>query len=137
MAETGGEFTTVIGPDAKFDGNLTFEKGLRLQGQLKGTLKTPGKLHVTKEASMEADVEAGAIVIEGEVRGKLVASDRIELKQSARYNGDLTASKLVVDEGAVFEGHVSVGADAAKSRPAPAPAAQRQPVAQPQIAKPG
>lgn len=135
MAETGGEFTTVIGPDAKFDGNLTFEKGLRLQGQLKGSLKTPGKLHVTKEASMEADVEAGAIVIEGEVRGKLVASDRIELKQSARYNGDLTASKLVVDEGAVFEGHVSVGADATKSRPAPAP--QRPVVAQPPIAKPG
>lgn len=126
MAETSGEFTTVIGPDAKFDGNLSFEKGLKLQGNLKGTLKTPGRLHVTKEAQMEADVDAGSIVIEGEVKGKLSASDRIELKQSARYNGDLTASKLVVDEGAVFEGHVSVGPDtSSKPRPSSSPGLSR------------
>jgi hypothetical protein len=63
---------------------------------------------------MQADVEAGSIIIEGDVRGNLTATDRIELKQSARYEGDLSASKLVVDEGAVFSGHVTVGPDAVK-----------------------
>ena len=58
-----------------------------------------------------ADVEAGAITVEGEVKGNLQAGERIELKQSARYEGDLRASKLVVDEGAVFNGHVTVGPD--------------------------
>lgn len=114
-----GEFPTVIGPDASFDGTLTFEKGLRLMGKLKGKINTPGRLHVAREAKMDADVEAGGITIEGEVRGNLTASDRIELKQSARYEGDLTASKLVVDEGAVFSGHVSVGPDVAKGSPRP------------------
>jgi len=51
------------------------------------------------------------------VHGNLSASDRIELKQTARYEGDLKAAKLVVDEGAVFSGHVSVGPDAVKNRP--------------------
>lgn len=109
-----GEFPTVIGPDAAFKGELTFEKGLRLQGRLEGRITTAGKLHVAKEAKMSADVEAGTIVVEGEVRGNLVATDRIELKSSARYEGDLTASKLVVEEGAVFSGHVSVGPEARK-----------------------
>ena len=114
----GGDFPTVIGPDASFKGELSFEKGLRLQGRLEGKINTAGRLHVAKEAKMHADVDAGAIVIEGEVRGNLTAGDRIELKQSARYEGDLTASKLVVDEGAIFSGHVTVGPDSAKPKPA-------------------
>jgi len=138
MAETSGagEFPTVIGPDAKFEGKLTFEKGLRLQGSLKGEISTPGRLHVTKEAKMDANVESGAIIIEGEVKGNLSASDRIELKNTARYEGDLTSAKLVVDEGAIFSGHVSVGPENASkpkastppglNRPNPTPAPQGQ-----------
>src|SRR5687768_10727297 len=118
MADAGnpgpGEFPTVLGPDANFKGELSFEKGMRLMGKLEGKVNTPGRIHVTKEAKMSADVEAGGIVIEGEVHGNLAASDRIELKNSARYEGDLRASKLVVDEGAVFSGHVTVGPDAVK-----------------------
>lgn len=114
----GGDFPTVIGPDASFKGELSFEKGLRLHGKLEGKINTAGRLHVSKEARLHADVDAGAIIIEGDVRGNLIASDRIELKQSARYEGDLTAAKLVVDEGAVFSGHVSVGPEASKPKPA-------------------
>src|SRR5579872_5065822 len=112
MADTAGqEFPTILGPDANFKGELSFEKGMRLMGRFEGKVNTPGRLHIAREAKMSADVEAGAIIVEGEVQGNLSANDRIELKQSARYEGDLRASKLVVDEGAVFSGHVNVGPD--------------------------
>jgi cytoskeletal protein CcmA (bactofilin family) len=115
MAESGGnDFPTTLGPDANFKGELNYEKGMRLQGKFEGSINTAGRLHVTKEAKMQADVDAGWISVEGDVRGKLTASDRVELKQSARYEGDLTASKLVVDEGAILNGHVTVGPDAVK-----------------------
>lgn len=142
MAEPNAEFPTIIGPDATFKGELTFEKGLRLQGKFEGKINTPGRLHVAKEAKMSADVEAAGIVVEGDVKGNLQASDRIELKNTARYEGDLTAGKLVVDEGASLVGHVTVGPDANKgnrggpppsigaNRPVPpinAPANQGQP----------
>ena len=118
MAEAGNqEFPTVLGPDARFKGELSFEKGMRVQGHFEGKVTTPGRVHIAKEAKMQADVEAGGIIVEGEVQGNLSANDRIELKNSARYEGDLRASKLVVDEGAVFNGHVSVGPDHAKGRP--------------------
>src|SRR3954451_15289877 len=117
MAELGNqEFPTIIGQDASFKGELTFEKGLRLMGRFEGKISTPGRLHVAKEAKMQADVEAGAIVVEGDVRGNLTAADRIELKQSARYEGDLRTTKLVVDEGAVFSGNVTVGPEAIKGK---------------------
>ena len=111
------EFPTILGPDANFKGELSFEKGMRLMGKFEGKVNTPGRVHIAKEAKMNADVEAGGIVVEGEVHGNLSANDRIELKNSARYEGDLRASKLVVDEGAVFSGHVTVGPDAVKNRP--------------------
>ena len=121
MADAGnpgpGEFPTILGPDANFKGELSFEKGMRLMGKFEGKVNTPGRVHVAKEAKMSADVEAGGIVVEGEVHGNLSANDRIELKQSARYEGDLRATKLVVDEGAIFNGHVSVGPDSVKGRP--------------------
>ena len=117
MAEPNQEFPTILGPDAAFKGELSFEKGLRLQGKFEGKITTAGRLHIAKEAKMSADVEAGAIIVEGDVKGNLSAADRIELKASARYEGDLRSSKLVVDEGAVFNGNVSVGPEAGKGRP--------------------
>jgi len=111
------EFPTIIGPDASFKGELQFEKGLRLMGKFEGRITSNGRLHIAKEARMQADVEGGAIIVEGEVKGNLTANDRIELKQSARLEGDIRATKLTVDEGAVFSGHVTVGPDAVKNRP--------------------
>jgi cytoskeletal protein CcmA (bactofilin family) len=136
MAETGSnDFPTTLGPDATFKGDLTYDKGMRLQGKFEGNINTPGRLHVTKEAKMQADVDAGAISVEGDVKGKLNASERIELKQSARYEGDLSASKLVVDEGAILNGHVTVGPDAVKGAAGGKPAHTQQQHG-PQQAKP-
>lgn len=111
------DYTTVLGPDAVFKGELSFEKGMRLHGKLSGTVNTPGRLHIAREAKMEANVEAGSIVLEGEVLGNLTANDRVEMKPTTRYEGDLVSSKLVVEEGAQFKGHVTVGPDAVKGRP--------------------
>ena len=120
------EFPTILGPDASFNGELSFEKGVRLQGRFQGKITTPGKVHVTKDARMHAEVDAGGITVEGEVKGNLSANDRIELKQSARYEGDLRTSRLVVDEGAVFSGQVTVGPEVMKGRNG-APAGQNAP----------
>ena len=115
MADAGNpEFPTILGPDASFKGELSFDKGMRLMGRFEGKVNTPGRVHVAKEAKMSADVDAGGIIVEGEVQGNLSAADRIELKNTARYEGDLRATKLVVEEGAAFSGHVSVGPDVAK-----------------------
>ena len=140
MADSGNqgnqEYSTILGPDASFKGDLSFEKGMRLQGKFDGTITTPGRLHITKEAKMQANVDAGAITVEGDVSGNLTASDRIDLKNSAKYTGELRASKLVVEEGAIFSGQVTVGPDAVKNRPQdrkggnilPPPIVQNQPV---------
>jgi cytoskeletal protein CcmA (bactofilin family) len=118
------DYPTIIGPDASFKGEMTFDKGMRIHGRFEGKITTPGRVHVAKEAKLQADMDAGSLLIEGEVHGNLTAGERIELKNSARYEGDLRANKLIVEEGAVFNGHVSVGPEAVKAgtRPQAAPA---------------
>ena len=140
MADGGNpgnqEFPTVIGSDASFKGEMTFEKGLRVQGKFEGKLSSPGRLHVAREARVSADVDAGAIIVEGEMRGNLDAKDKVELKSTARYEGDLTASKLVVEEGAVFVGQVAVGTDGNANRQGQPNRPQGQPQAAPQGPQP-
>ena len=117
---TQGDFTTVIGPDAVFKGELSFEKGVRVDGKIEGKISTKGYLGVSQGGKLQADVDAGNIVVEGQVTGNLNANDRIELRKTARLKGDIRASKLLVAEGAAFTGQCHVGPDTgAGTAPAP------------------
>jgi cytoskeletal protein CcmA (bactofilin family) len=122
---------TVLGPDSNFKGELTFDRGVRIHGRFEGKITSTGRLHVAKEAKMQAEVDAGTIVVEGELHGQLCASERLELKQSARYEGDLKANRMIVEEGAVFSGHVSVGPDMVKAQPPSNGGAARPKIAPP------
>jgi cytoskeletal protein CcmA (bactofilin family) len=115
---------TILGSDSSFKGELTFDKGVRVHGRFEGKITSTGRLHVAKEARMQAEVDAGSIIVEGELHGRLSATERLELKQSARYEGDLKAPRMVVEEGAVFSGHVSVGPDVVKGQAPPNGAAR-------------
>jgi cytoskeletal protein CcmA (bactofilin family) len=115
------EFPTVIGADAVFKGELSFEKGVRVDGRIEGKVATKGHLAVSQGGHLQADVDAGSIIVEGDVKGNLIAGDRVELRKTARLKGDITASKLLVAEGAAFIGHCNIGPDAQKAAPAAPP----------------
>ena len=110
-----GDCPTVIGSDAVFKGELSFDKGVRVDGKIEGKISTKGYLAVSQGGKLQADVSAGNIVVEGQVDGNLSASDRVELRKTARLKGDIKASKLLVAEGATFIGQCQVGVDAAAS----------------------
>ena len=107
-----GEFTTVIGADCTFKGELTFDKGVRVDGRVEGKITTKGQLAVSSAGKLQADVQAGNVVVEGEVKGNLNANERVELRKTARLKGDIRAAKLLVAEGASFIGQCAVGPDA-------------------------
>jgi len=111
MPEVSGkdDYSTVIGPDAQFKGELTFQGGVRVDGQLEGTIHTSGRVHVSKGGKLKAEVKAGGISVEGQVDGNLIAEDRVELRSTAQLRGDLKATKLLVVEGATFIGRCEVG----------------------------
>jgi len=124
MAESNGEFPTVIGPDAVFKGELTFEKGVRLLGQFEGQIDSKGSLVIAEGAKLAGDVKAGSVKVDGVVNGNLETSGKIQLSATARLEGDLKSARLEVSDGATFQGRVVVGPQNGK---APAPAASSSP----------
>ncbi len=114
------EFATVIGPDAQFKGELSFQGGVRIDGQFEGSITTSGKVFVTKSGRLRAEVRAGSVALEGTVEGNVHAEDRAELRATGTLRGDLKAAKMLVVEGATFVGRCEVGPAAAQAAPAPA-----------------
>lgn len=105
---------TTIAADTQIKGEMTFEHSCKLLGKFDGTITAKGQLHVAEGATCKAQVEAATVIVDGLIEGNVTAKDRIQLNAKARLIGDLVASKLVMAEGASFNGHVSVGADAIK-----------------------
>ena len=103
------DFPTVIGPDAKFKGEFTFEKAAKILGGFEGTINSTGDLVIASQGAIQADIEAGNITIEGELHGNIAAQGLVELKETARLEGDLRCNRLIVGDGARFVGHCNVG----------------------------
>ncbi len=109
MASSNGEYSTVIGPDARFKGALEFEKNAQLLGSFEGQIVTQGEFVVAEGAKLDGEVNAANIRLDGEVHGNLRASGKIHLSASAKLEGDLHTARLEVVDGACFIGHCSVG----------------------------
>jgi len=125
------ECATVIGNDVVIKGEITVEKGLRVDGQIEGAVTTKGRVHVGKTGQLSAEINGGAVFVEGKVKGNITASERVTLEATSNVSGDLTANKLIVIEGATFVGKVNVGPDAVKGVAHSAPAPARESVAAP------
>lgn len=134
MPDADGEFSTVLGPDAVFKGDLQFEKGVKLLGCFEGSIQTKGRLLVAQGAKLKAEVHAGDVDVEGDIQGNLTTTNKIRLKSSANLHGDLRTARLEVNEGAVFVGNCVVGPIEGETEKRPAP--QAQPVDQKAKASP-
>jgi cytoskeletal protein CcmA (bactofilin family) len=108
--------TTIIAADTHIKGEMSFDHTARILGTFEGSITAKGELQVAEGATCKATVEAGKIMVDGIVDGNITARERVELTAKARIKGDLVTPRLVVAEGASFEGHVKVG-HAEGSRP--------------------
>jgi cytoskeletal protein CcmA (bactofilin family) len=102
---TTPEITTILGKGSAFDGKLTFEGAVRIDGEFSGEIRTAGTLIVGETAEVKAQINAARIVIEGVVRGDITATEAIEIHAPARVYGNLTTPALEIQRGSVFEGN--------------------------------
>jgi len=106
---------TVIGPDTKIKGEMSFGAGAKILGHFEGTIDAKGEIFIGEGATCKASLDASKVVIDGALEGDVIARDRAELNSNAKMHGDMVATTLVIAEGAAFVGHCRVGPDATKS----------------------
>lgn len=115
MTDVPATSTTVIGADASFKGEISFEGSMRVEGKFDGKLTTKGKFSVGRTAEVQGEVHVGNLSIEGNFKGNVTAQERVEVAANAKFNGDMRAPKLVVAEGATLVGNFHISPDALKA----------------------
>lgn len=107
-AKRDDKIMTTLGEDTDFKGTLKFKHSLKIEGKFEGDISTDGHLIVGRTGHVKAEIRSGSLVVEGKVTGNISASDLIDLRSTAEMHGDITASKLKIDEGVIFVGKTDV-----------------------------
>jgi cytoskeletal protein CcmA (bactofilin family) len=114
-----GEVTTLLGRGSEFEGTV------RVDGKLSGEIFTDDVLIIGEGAEVHAEINVGAVVIEGTVHGNIHAKRSVEIHTPARVRGNISTPSLSIDKGVIFDGQCQMeqtGGAAAKPRP-PGPSA--------------
>ncbi len=106
--ESSSSATTYIAPGTKLVGNLTGEGPYIFCGETDGECDIKGPVTVAEGSLWKGSVRATDIVIAGKVEGDVTAKKRVELTGTAHITGSLRGGSIVVAEGAVIEGEVSI-----------------------------
>ncbi len=99
-----GEITTLLGRGSEFEGKLTFEGTVRIDGKLSGEIFSEDVLVIGEGAQVNAEIDVGVIIVEGNVTGNIKAKRAVELHAPARVKGNIETPSLYIDKGVVFEG---------------------------------
>lgn len=98
------EINAFLGSGTEFEGKLTFEGAVRLDGKFSGEIHSNGVLIIGEKAVVHADIQADVVLVCGEIHGTINAKTRIEAYFPARIYGDTHSPVLVFGEGVAFQG---------------------------------
>lgn len=119
MGNGRDEISAFLGRGTEFEGKLTFEGTVQIDGKFSGEISTQGTLVIGESAKIQAEINAKAIIIGGEVKGNLATTSRLEIHAPGKLLGNIKTPVLVVDEGVIFEGNCQMTSMAAEESRAP------------------
>jgi cytoskeletal protein CcmA (bactofilin family) len=106
--ERSGELNTIIGKGSVIEGLLTVQNSLRIDGRVTGQVQVLDSLVVGKDGEIEGEVKVKNAIIGGRVKNRVLATGKVVLEAHAIVHGEVKTSKLVIDEGAVFDGNCAM-----------------------------
>jgi cytoskeletal protein CcmA (bactofilin family) len=103
-SSASSEVNALLGPGSSFEGKLTFEGTVHINGSFVGEIRSKDTLVIGEGGKVQGEVVVGTLIVNGEFSGKARALQLIELRPPARFRGGLFTPALVVDRGAMLEG---------------------------------
>jgi cytoskeletal protein CcmA (bactofilin family) len=100
----------MIGSGTVITGDIQSKGDIRVDGTLKGSVNTSGKIVLGKDGVIEGDVVCTDADVSGTIKAKISVAQLLSLKSSAKLNGDIITNKLSIEPGASFTGSCSMGA---------------------------
>ena len=95
---------TMIGPDAIINGPIRLKQGLIVYGKIYGDVITKGPVRVAKNGLVQGNIEGFSIMVGGTVIGDIKSDGQVTLRKNCVLKGDISYRKLLIEDGAQFEG---------------------------------
>ncbi|WP_457570691.1 bactofilin family protein [Desulfovulcanus sp.] len=105
------EINAFLGVGTYYEGKLTFEGTVRVDGEFHGEIESEGTLVVGKEALVKGKVNVDQIIVSGRVDGDVLAKTKIVMYKEAKVFGTLTTPSLKVEEGAIIQAQINMAND--------------------------
>lgn len=99
----------IIAEGTQIEGSISAESDIRVSGRVSGQLQIKGCCIVATEGSIEGEIQSEHAKIAGRVEGNLNVKERVFLSSSAVVEGTIKSSRLIVEEGATFNGECQMG----------------------------
>lgn len=103
---------SIIGPGMKVVGDCDADGAIRVEGSVKGNIRAGKAVVVGKDGRVDGDIFTQDAVIAGVVTGTLRAESRLEVQASSRIEGEVIAARMQLEEGAMLNGTIQMGAGA-------------------------
>jgi cytoskeletal protein CcmA (bactofilin family) len=97
-----------ISRSLRIRGDVSGDDDLLVEGTVWGRVEGPKTVTIAEDGWVEGDVRGARIVVQGRVKGRLFASERIELAAVAVAEGHLSANQVVIADGARFNGGIDM-----------------------------
>jgi cytoskeletal protein CcmA (bactofilin family) len=99
-----------IGKAVRVEGKVISAEDLTIDGDVQGSIELGGHtLTIGQDASIKADLLAKTVTISGKVKGNVKAVDKVDLRATGSVDGDITAPRFVMADGATVLGKVQAG----------------------------
>jgi cytoskeletal protein CcmA (bactofilin family) len=106
--KNGSKELNLIGAGTTVEGKIRTQGSIRLDGKMTGEIHASENLAIGLTGELEGAVNGRNITVGGKVKGNITAVEKLVLEPKAVVRGDMRAAKLIIDEGAVFDGKVSM-----------------------------
>ena len=120
VAAVGSDLNALLGRGSEFDGKLTFEGTVRIDGRFTGTIVTSDTLVIGEGAQVSAEITCGTLIVHGSVTGNVKATVSVELHPPAGMTGNVETVALMVAKGVNFNGQCKME-PAARAATGPVP----------------
>jgi len=97
-----------LGHGTKINGKLQFEGQATIEGEVEGEIISQAHVTVGQQATVKGKISAASILVQGKVMADVVAEKKLEVQPPGSVVGDVTTQSLVIGDGALLEGHVSM-----------------------------
>ena len=98
-----------LGSTIVVKGEITSDEDLQIDGKVEGPISLRGhRLIVGRTANLNSEITASEVIVYGNASGNLRARDRVEIKKDGQVIGDITTTRISIEDGAYFKGHIEI-----------------------------